>query len=398
MKSLKFCCASALICFWIWNLINQDEAQATARFIPINNFSIRGLSSDGTVVAGQVTNDAAALWTESGGMETFPLPVGYSLTDVSSISGDGTTMIGSIRIGTGLSQRHETFRWTRNAGYQTLGRFSDDWLDRAYAGDVSYDGSVVVGTNDTPDGRRAFRWTQATGQVNLGTLGTLNTIYDPSSDGNGVSADGSIVVGEVTTTADAYYKPYRWTISDGYDVIGLPPVTDGIPTGGASLISGDGLVLAGRSQTSDDMLGWTWTASDGFVYVPAGPGNSRTSAIVSGISFDGSRLVGVQIWGQPSPNANGVTSSAAFWQNTPSGYQFTFVEDLLEASGVDLTGWHLTRAIDISDNGRAIIGDGIDPNGVQRSWYAILSVPEPSSFVSMSLAVVLLAGLRRRVV
>lgn len=352
---------------------------------------VRAISADGSIVAGEGVGGVPALWTETGGIESFPLPTGYGLFNVSNISGDGTTMVGGVRIGSGLTQRYEAFRWTSSGGYQALGRFSTSYIDWAYANDVSHDGTVVVGTNDTPDGRRAFRWTQATGQVNLGTLGTTNPYYDPFSEANAVSADGSITVGYVTTSADSYYKPFRWTLAGGFDVIGLPPVTVGIPAGGAGAISGDGVVLAGISQTSGDVTSWTWTEDSGFTAVPPGP--SGTSALVSAVSFDGTTMVGGQIvWNQPNPGQ--VIYNAVLWRKTDSGYKISLVKELLEEAGVDMTGWHLRGAWDVSYDGRFLIGAGTDPKGVQRSWYAMLPIPEPAQLLLISVALPLLGSRR----
>ena len=380
------------VCFFIAAIHLSSYAHA-ARFFSIPNFYISAISADGKVATGE-WNHAPALWTEAGGVESLPLPAGNRLFNVTNLSGDGTTIVGGLRIGTGLSQRYEAFRWTRASGYQTLGRFSNDWLDYAYAHDVSYDGSVVVGTNDTPNGRRGFYWTEATGQINMGTLGSANPFYDPFSEGNAVSADGSVVVGYVTTSADEYYKAFRWTPSGGYNVIGLPPVTNGIPAGGAGYISGNGLVIAGQGQTGGDIGSWTWTSLTGFSPLPTGPGD--TSAGVNGISFDGSVLVGTQIvWNQPAPN--GVIYNAGLWRDTPSGYEFSLVADVLEAAGIDLTGWHLRGVSDVSADGRIIIGTGTDPLGVQRSWYAVLSVPEPMSLTSLGLGLAAMLVMPRRI-
>jgi probable HAF family extracellular repeat protein len=361
---------------WYFTAIHSALGAVDARFVPINAFEVSGISADGTIVAGE-TVGGAFLWTEAGGIETLPLPAGYRIFSVTNLSGDGTTIVGGLQIGSGFSQRYEGFRWTREGGYQPLGRFSTDWLDWAFATDVSYDGSVVVGTNDTPNGRRAFHWTQQTGQVDLGTLGSSNPIYPPFSEGEAVSADGKTVVGFVTTTQDEFYKAYRWTKSDGFDVIGLPPGTGNTAAGGATAISGDGLVMAGHSQWNGWET-WTWTEPTGFSILPT-EGNDKTVS-VSSMSFDGSTLVGSQIvWNQPTPT--GVIYNAVLWRKRASGYQLSLVEDVLEEAGVSLAGWHLNGAWDVSYDGRVLIGTGIDPRGVQRSWYAVLPVLEPTSLV-----------------
>jgi probable HAF family extracellular repeat protein len=53
---------------------------------------------------------------------------------------------------------------------------------------VSADGSVVVGFSDSASGRDAFRWTAQEGMVNLGAGALTHSARD-------ISADGSVIVG-----------------------------------------------------------------------------------------------------------------------------------------------------------------------------------------------------------
>jgi probable HAF family extracellular repeat protein len=74
-----------------------------------------------------------------------------------------------------------------------LGTLGGDWSE---AWGVSADGSVVVGEAQNAAGdQRAFRWTAARGMQDLGTLG------GDQSWAWGVSADGSVVVGEAQNAA-----------------------------------------------------------------------------------------------------------------------------------------------------------------------------------------------------
>src|SRR5438105_4002183 len=60
---------------------------------------------------------------------------------------------------------------------------------------VSADGSVVVGESDSASSQQAFRWTSGEGMVGLGYLAGAAYSY-----ASGVSADGSVIVGASTTT------------------------------------------------------------------------------------------------------------------------------------------------------------------------------------------------------
>ena len=73
------------------------------------------------------------------------------------------------------------------------------------------DGSVVVGATDLPPNGpitvpgHAFRWTQAGGMQDLGSLGA-----GLGSGATAVSADGSVVVGIATVSGGGTHA-FRWT-------------------------------------------------------------------------------------------------------------------------------------------------------------------------------------------
>jgi probable HAF family extracellular repeat protein len=382
---LRRCGLAAVYVFAVFDIA---LGESPARFFQISDTEVRAISADGSVVVGESPN-GATLWTETGGLEVLSLPPTYEIFNVFDISGDGSTVVGGLRIGSGLNRRYEGFRWTRNGGYELLGRLSTDPSDWAFATAASYDGSVVVGESDTPNGRRAFRWTQPTGTINLGTLRTNNSY----SHANGVSDDGVTLVGQVSTSQDQYSKAYRWTVAGGFNVIGLPPVTIGIPAGGAQAISGDGLVIAGFTQGNGDIKSWVWTEQTGFSMLPDGGCNCPVQ--VSGVSFDGSTIVGSQtVWPTPAQAIH----NAVLWQKTSTGYQFLSVENVLTTLGINLDGWHLRNVVDVSADGQTIVGLGTLAGGSTESWYAVLGspVPEPQSLLSASMALVGILLCRRR--
>ncbi len=52
--------------------------------------------------------------------------------------------------------------------------------------------------------------------------------------------------------------------------------------------------------------------------------------------------------------------------------------------GLNLSGWTLTSAFAVSDDGKAIIGKGTNAAGKTEGWIAM--VPEPSGLGAMALA------------
>ncbi len=127
---------------------------------------------------------------------------------------------------------------------------------------VSADGTVVVGAANfgTLEGapRRAFRWREGEGIVQLGTvLGGTRT------GALAVSADGTVVVGEGNTSFD-YAVGFRKT---GYGanqpVFDLNSANDR-PTSSALAVSGDGTVVTGFHRDNDNHVRtFVWTANGG---------------------------------------------------------------------------------------------------------------------------------------
>jgi len=103
---------------------------------------------------------------------------------------------------------------------------------------VSADGSVIVGyAHPTNSNRYAFRWTQATGMVNLGTLGGI------WSEARGVSADGTIITGYAINT-QFQRRPFRWTQATGMQDI-APASFD---RGEANAIAFNGSAIVGEVE------------------------------------------------------------------------------------------------------------------------------------------------------
>ncbi|MDB9423458.1 PEP-CTERM sorting domain-containing protein [Microcystis aeruginosa CS-564/01] len=163
-------------------------------------------------------------------------------------------------------------------------------FDGSTANGISADGSVVVGVSNSANGDEAFRWTQATGMVGLGTLpgGAFASIA------YGVSADGSVVVG--TTNGSNFGQAFRWTQATG--MVGLGELA-GDNNSIAYGVSGDGSVVVGYGNSANGDEAFIWNGTQGMRSLKQVLTNdyglnltSWTLKYATAISADGLTIVG----------------------------------------------------------------------------------------------------------
>jgi probable HAF family extracellular repeat protein len=252
------------------------------------------VSADGSVVVGYSYQRGAFRWTAATGMQI--IEGCWVAWDVSS---DGSVVVG-------LTNSGEAFRWTITTGVQVLGA--------GQARGISANGSVIVGSSND----RAFRWVAGAGMQDIGPR-DFNM-----SEAYSVSADGSVVVGDAGGA-------FRWTVATGFQYIGSGTAWD---------VSADGSVVVGSSLEG----AFRWTAATGVQYLGTLLGSSGSSAFA--VSGDGSIVVG-------RASITAERDHAIRW--TPS----RGIEDLNIAYADLLTpGSYLAEALDISPDGRYIVGRG----------------------------------------
>jgi probable HAF family extracellular repeat protein len=325
--------------------LNGQDSQANA------------ISADGLVVVGW--SSVAFRWTATTGM------VQVGPANENSIA-HGVSSDGSVVAGYYEPFNLEAFRWTASSGPVPLGQapFVDPAAPYNVAYGISGDGLVIVGTtasNNPPNSNEAFRWTQVAGFQHLsGRAPVWGNV-----EGNGTSADGSVIVGQATRNDGRGWEAYRWTADSG--IVGLGDL-NGDPefqSSTATAVSSNGAVVVGYADAPNSFdQAFRWTQATGMIglgafQTPFGIGGSQALAV----NTDGSVIAG---W---SFGDNG--EQASLW--TQSGGLRSLRAVLTDAGlGPAIANWDFTRATGLSADGRVIVGYGANPQGQTEAFIARL--------------------------
>jgi probable HAF family extracellular repeat protein len=169
-------------------------------------------SSDGAVVVGYSSSTAsgsafeAVLWNDTTATPLGDFPGGVFWSEARAVSPDGTVVAG---FGNTLAGR-EAFRWTAADGFVSLGDLDGGDVDSS-AQAISADGSTIVGVAQPAAGvHHAFVWDAVHGMRDLHELAGAEALDWVLYTANGVSADGSVIVGEGTAPDG---EPQAWRLS-----------------------------------------------------------------------------------------------------------------------------------------------------------------------------------------
>jgi probable HAF family extracellular repeat protein len=233
-----------------------------------------------------------------------------------------------------------------------------------YLSDANAEGSVAVGSTKTATGWQAYVYEHNTGAMTaLGDLPGATV----SSRGEAVSADGQVVVGRGSHSKvgeNHYYNAFRWTQATG--LVGLGDLAGGENQSSAHGISADGTTVVGYGSTFAGREACRWTQATGMVGLGDLLGGVFNSA-AEDVSANGSVVVG---YGSTS------AGNEAFIWDTLNGMRN--LKSVLESDyGLDLTGWQLNVAYAVSDDGKVLVGYGVNPSGYPEAWLA--TVPEPAT-------------------
>lgn len=251
-------------------------------------------------------------------------------------------------------------RWTSGGGFENLGVQAGG--TGSSVNGVSADGTIVVGSGDSantwvPTGpapfgtTEIFRWTSGTGMVGLGFLGT-----GQASQTGGISADGTTIVGASSKLAGPLIGPgsqplfpFVWTAGGG--MVELSSNDFGSSFGGyANAVSADGSVVVGYVfDGSANQIPVIWVSGGAPFAIPFAGG--LVSGFANAVSADGSAVTGLMA---TAPNI--------------LGHAF-----LANGSGVSLIGEPFLQTnsagVGISGDGLTIVGQGSgSPGTAGAAW------------------------------
>jgi probable HAF family extracellular repeat protein len=355
-------------------------------FVPLGHLPGRfleseafGISGDGQVVVGQSGGEAFR-WTGNEGMIGLgDFPGGPFESRANAASFDGSVIVGEghvecedgfCTVGDGVGV---AFQWIDEEGMVT---FSHAQIRSSTAVDVSADGTVLIESNDTRH-LGALLWKQEQGLVFLPYPDGLWDTVNPTA----ISADASVVVGDMFLTVST--TPFRWTNGVGADILFSSNLNFFMRD-----TSADGSVIVGSNENSE---AFRWTESDGPITMPPPGGMNLSSA--RAISADGTVIAGYI----------GQEHSEMFWFDAAvwdEDRDWRRIDEILTRGGIDLTGWDLRWANDISADGRVVVGRGINPDGNTEAWMAV--IPEPATLLmsvplfAVGICVIRKAGRDRR--
>lgn len=159
-------------------------------------------------------------------------------------------------------------------------------------------------------------------------------------------------------------------------------VADGANGSQARGVSADGSVVVGDSNGGSGPQAFRWTLAGGMVGLGNLPGGSNSTA--STVSPDGTLVGGNGL------DAGG--NQAAFLWDSTNGLRD--LKTVLTGDGYNLTGWTLQDVTGISADDRTITGYAINPAGNTEAFSAILPEPGMASLPGVVSACALLR--RRR--
>lgn len=341
---------------------------STARAVSRDGLSVVGVSNSAS--SSQVDRDKAFVWTLDDGMRQLASRSSSGLTRANALSNDRSLIVGAESPSGGGPA---AVRWLGGGQNEPI-RFQPLRNGAEVSNAMSADGTIIVGQRATSGAvKDAFRWTAETGIESIGRLFAGPVTQTSAED---ISADGRVIVGKSANLDEG--RAFRWSELTG--TVSLGRLEDAGSSFAATTNIG-GSVVAGWSDSTAGRQAMRWTEASGMVGLGDLPGGTYRSE-ARGMDDSGNVIVG---------RAEGALGPEAFvW--TPTRGMRSLADVLTADLGIDLAGWRIHAAEDISADGRTIVGFGVNPSGQTEAFIAV--IPAPGSGLMLGLGA--LACRRRR--
>lgn len=341
-----------------------------------------GVSGDGTTVVGSVPSGSENFvrpvrWVE-GVLDVLPLPDTSAPGSGPVGQGLGISRNGSVIVGSFAGQ---AFHWSQGSGSSALGSLS---LTAPYSAAmaVSGDGTHIVGQTNDSKGGVAFRWSAANG---MESLGRLPGAFSGGTTANAANDDGSIIVGSGEQAGTPSPVAVIW--KDG-QLTTLPSPSGNIIHSAASDITSS--YISGSAT-----FGGPWPyQTHAVVWDLHGEFAPRILASPEGARQTGADAISMTgIAGGQS--IIGDEALAVLWDQVGNLF---YLSEQLQTAGLETEGWQFLGVTGISDDGLTLVGNAINPDGMNQAWMVrdFQFVPEPAAPVLLLLASSLLIAVRRR--
>lgn len=332
------------------------------------------VSGDGLTVGGHGTGGVFR-WTEAGGKQFVSTPANFFFNEATALSQDGSVVVGwadDERIGA----FPPTIQRIGNPVETLWSLMRPDTARTTIGGatGVSADGSIVLGYGYSTTRARmeSFLYDEANG---------LRYISDLTGDtrpmiGRAISSDGSIVAGFVGNGQITEAMTYDAT----HGIRGLGGLDGRTGDSRAMGISADGSTVVGWAESNRGQQAFLYRADVGMIGLGMLPSRFPSTSEATDVSGDGRIVVGR-------------SETQAFIYDPENGMRS--LRDYLVSLGLNLTGWSLDIATSISDDGRTIVGRGLNPLGRDEAWVAIIPEPSTTALLGLGLGLLSLPGIRR---
>ncbi len=354
--------------------------------------AVTALSGNGSTVVGSAISPSggqtAFRWTAQHGFQLLqPLP-GGSESRACSVSFDGQVIVGGATSAPPLQWQWNATRWASDGTVQVVS--GHEQLPFSLATDISNLGTIAgfrfhssQGGNDVYEG---FYWQSEIGASAL----PMSGITQAGDEVRAISLDDSHVFGNPPWGSYEYGSTVVWT--------GFATPAPNVP-GYISDAANNGIAVGQLKDSGGHWKPFLYSAGGTSSSLPILPSDASRSYLMTGIAADGSRLVGNSVNSYEEawyvcesfgPDSSHFGIMPLMWA---SQSEVIHLAKYLSENGIEMSGWVLSTAVDISDDGLTILGEGYY-HGVYQPF--LVTIPEPTTTPVIVMGMILIRRRRQR--